>query len=91
MPWSNVLVEIHLLLAQQRNLWRLRFVQNAILFTPVKKKLLTRWGGLKNLEKDWQRKENDLTNLLISTNIRIRIFVKNSYFRKENDVGNERY
>jgi hypothetical protein len=53
--------------------------------------LLTRWEGLKNLEKDWQRKENDLTNLLISTNIRIRIFVKNSYFRKENDVGNERY
>jgi len=67
MPLFAVPVEILLPLAQQRNLLRLRFVQNAILFTPVKKKLLTRWGGLKSLEKDWpgkkKRKKDKHTNL----------------------------
>jgi len=46
--------------ALPESLLRLKFVQNAILFILARKKLLMRWAGWKNSEKEWQKRNNKL-------------------------------
>ncbi len=59
----NVPVEIFGTAAQPKSLLRLKFVQNAILFIPAKKRSLIVWEGWKNFVSAWPKRKKRERNV----------------------------